>query len=80
MGLQAEGLISGGIISGIKNVSKRATVVLIEIVLKLKSQNKATFNPVQYCRPAQGGLYLGELITGCIFLFPVEWACNQGGL
>ena len=42
-------------------------------------ENKATFNPVQYCHPAEGGLYPGELITGCIFLFPVRWAYNWGG-
>ena len=59
--------------------------MLIEI-RQLKSQNKATFNPVQYCHPAEGGLYPagggggGGLITGFIFLFPVRWAYNQGGL
>ena len=26
---------------------------------KLKSHNKATFSPVQYCHPAEGGLYGG---------------------
>ena len=52
-----EGLISGGLISGIKKVSKPATAVLIEIhVCKLKSHNKATFSPVQYCHPAGDGL------------------------
>ena len=25
---------------------------------------------VQYCHPAEGDLYPGGLITGCIFLFP----------
>ena len=44
----------------------------------LKSQNKATFNPVQYCHPAEGSLYPGGHITGCIFLFPVRWAYNRG--
>ena len=52
--------------------------MLSKYVFKLKSQNKATFNPVQYCNPAEGGLYSGGLITGCIFLFPVRWAYNWG--
>ena len=32
-----------------------------------------------YTHPAEGGLYPGGLITGCIFLFPVRWAYNRGG-
>ena len=58
-------------------------------VFKLKSHNKATFSPLQYCHLADrgggGGLYLGGggggggggLITRCIFLFPGRWAYNR---
>ena len=52
--------------------------MLIEIRFKLKSHNKATFSPVQYCHPAEGGIYPGGLITGFIVLFPGGWAYNQG--
>ena len=88
MGLQAEGLISGGGGGGAykwnkKNVLKRATVVLIETdVFKLKSQNKATFNPVQYCHPAEGAYIRGGgggAYNRMYFLFPVTWAYNRGG-
>ena len=33
--------------------------MLIEIRFKLKSQNKATFNLVQYCHPAEGAYIRG---------------------
>ena len=46
-------------------------------VFELKSQNKATFSPVKYYHPGEGGLYPGGgggggIITGCIFLVPVR--------
>ncbi len=52
--------------------------MLIEIRFKVKNAYKATLSPVQYCHPAEGGLYLGGLITGCIFLFPDRWDYNRG--
>ena len=64
----------GGLISRIKKpFQNEPRQCLIEICLfKLKSQNKATFSLIQYCHPAEGGLYPGELITGCIFCFQVD--------
>ena len=50
---------------------------------KLKSHNKATLSPVQYCHPAGGGgggggKYIrgGGGMTGCIFCFQVEGPYN----
>ena len=32
---------------------------MIEVRFYVKSHNKATFSPVQYCHPTEGGLYPG---------------------
>ena len=43
-------------------------------------QGTANDNAVQYCHPAQGGLYLGELITACIFFcFQLDGPITGGG-
>ena len=58
------------------------------LISGIKSQNNATFNPVKYCHPTEGGLYPGGggggggggLITGCIFCFQLDGPITGGGL
>ncbi len=68
MDFQTEGLISGGLISGIKKrfETSRGSANR-NTFLKLKSHNKSTISAAQYCFPAEGGL-----ITGLIFCFQVD--------
>ncbi len=51
----------------------------MEIRSLVKTHNKATFSPIQYCRPVEGGLYPGGLIIR-FFFFPVGRPITGGGL